>query len=106
MSGGQQQMLAVGRAMMGLPKLLMLDEPSLGLAPLIVENIFEIIRLMNEQGTTIFLVEQNARKALELADRAYILEQGRVVGTGTGKDLLHNDEVRQAYLGFAPAARK
>ena len=73
---------------------------------LIVENIFEIIKLMNEQGTTIFLVEQNARKALELADRAYILEQGRVVGTGTGKDLLHNDEVRQAYLGFAPAAGK
>jgi len=106
MSGGQQQMLAVGRAMMGLPKLLMLDEPSLGLAPLIVENIFEIIKLMNEQGTTVFLVEQNARKALELADRAYILEQGRVVGTGTGKDLLHNDEVRQAYLGFTPATRK
>ncbi len=103
MSGGQQQMLAIGRAMMGLPKLLMLDEPSLGLAPLIVENIFEIIKLMNEQGTTVFLVEQNARKALELANRAYILEQGRVVGTGTGKDLLHNDEVRQAYLGFAPA---
>jgi branched-chain amino acid transport system ATP-binding protein len=106
MSGGQQQMLAVGRAMMGLPKLLMLDEPSLGLAPLIVENIFEIIKLMNEQGVTIFLVEQNARKALELADRAYILEQGRVVGTGAGKDLLYNDEVRQAYLGFAPAAGK
>ena len=101
MSGGQQQMLAVGRAMMGLPKLLMLDEPSLGLAPLIVENIFEIIKLMNDQGVTIFLVEQNARKALELADRAYILEQGRVVGTGAGRELLHNDEVRQAYLGFA-----
>jgi len=105
MSGGQQQMLAIGRAMMGLPKLLMLDEPSLGLAPLIVENIFEIIKLMNDQGVTIFLVEQNARKALELADRAYILEQGRVVGTGAGKELLHHDEVRQAYLGFAPAAR-
>ena len=99
-------MLAIGRAMMGLPRLLMLDEPSLGLAPLIVENIFEIIKLMNGQGVTIFLVEQNARKALELADRAYILEQGRVVGTGAGKELLHNDEVRQAYLGFAPAARK
>ena len=106
MSGGQQQMLAIGRAMMGLPKLLMLDEPSLGLAPLIVENIFEIIKLMNEQGTTVFLVEQNARKALELADRAYILEQGSVVGTGNGSELLHNDEVRKAYLGFAPAARK
>jgi branched-chain amino acid transport system ATP-binding protein len=106
MSGGQQQMLAIGRAIMGLPKLLMLDEPSLGLAPLIVENIFEIIKLMNEQGVTIFLVEQNARKALELADRAYILEQGRIVGTGAGSELLHNDEVRQAYLGFAPAAGK
>jgi len=103
MSGGQQQMLAIGRAMMGLPKLLMLDEPSLGLAPLIVENIFNIIKLMNEQGVTIFLVEQNARKALELADRVYILEQGRVVGTGTGDELLHNNEVQQAYLGFTPA---
>jgi len=102
LSGGQQQMLAIGRAIMGLPKLLMLDEPSLGLAPLIVENIFEIIKLMNDQGVTIFLVEQNARKALELAHRAYILEQGRVVGAGAGKELLGNDEVRQAYLGFAP----
>jgi len=102
MSGGQQQMLAIGRALMGLPKLLMLDEPSLGLAPLLVENIFEIIKQMNDQGVTIFLVEQNARKALELAHRAYILEQGRVVGTGAGKELLGNDEVRQAYLGFAP----
>ena len=101
MSGGQQQMLAIGRAMMGLPKLLMLDEPSLGLAPLIVQNIFEIIKMMNDQSVTIFLVEQNANQALELANRAYILEQGRVVGTGTGKELLHNDEVRQAYLGYA-----
>ena len=105
LSGGQQQMLAVGRAIMGLPRLLMLDEPSLGLAPLIVENIFEIIKLMNEQGVTIFLVEQNARKALELAHRAYILEQGRVVGTGTGKELLQNDQVQQAYLGFIPSTR-
>lgn len=102
MSGGQQQMLAIGRALMGLPRLLMLDEPSLGLAPIIVENIFEIIRFTNEQGVSIFLVEQNARQALELAHRAYILEQGRIVGTGTGADLLHNDEVRQAYLGYAP----
>ncbi len=106
MSGGQQQMLAIGRAVMGLPRLLMLDEPSLGLAPLLVESIFRIIKQMNGQGVTIFLVEQNARKALELADRAYILEQGRVVGTGSGRELLHNDEVRQAYLGFGPAARK
>jgi branched-chain amino acid transport system ATP-binding protein len=105
MSGGQQQMLAIGRAIMGLPRLLMLDEPSLGLAPMIVQNIFEIIQLMNSQGVTIFLVEQNARQALELAHRAYILEQGRVVGTGTGKELLHNNEVREAYLGFAPGAR-
>lgn len=102
MSGGQQQMLAIGRALMGLPRLLMLDEPSLGLAPMIVENIFEIMKLTNDQGVTIFLVEQNARQALELAHRAYILEQGKVVGTGTGKELLHNNEVRQAYLGFAP----
>jgi branched-chain amino acid transport system ATP-binding protein len=103
MSGGQRQMLAIGRAMMGLPKLLMLDEPSLGLAPLIVQNIFDIIKMMNEQGVTIFLVEQNANQALELANRAYILEQGRVAGTGTGRELLHNDEVRQAYLGYAAA---
>jgi branched-chain amino acid transport system ATP-binding protein len=104
LSGGQQQMLAIGRALMGLPKLLMLDEPSLGLAPLIVANIFEIIKRMNDEGVTIFLVEQNARQALELADRAYILEQGRIVGKGTGKELLHNNEVREAYLGYAPAA--
>ncbi|HSB02185.1 MAG TPA: ABC transporter ATP-binding protein [Anaerolineales bacterium] len=105
LSGGQQQMLAIGRALMGLPKLLMLDEPSLGLAPFIVENIFEIIKRMNNEGVTIFLVEQNARQALELADRAYILEQGRIVGKGTGKELLHNNEVREAYLGYAPATR-
>lgn len=103
MSGGQQQMLAIGRALMGLPRLLMLDEPSLGLAPMIVQNIFEIIQRMNDEGVTIFLVEQNARQALELAHRAYVLEQGKVVGTGTGRELLHNNEVRQAYLGFAPA---
>jgi len=102
MSGGQQQMLAIGRALMGLPRLLMLDEPSLGLAPIIVQNIFDIIQRMNKEGVTILLVEQNARQALELADRAYILEQGRVVGTGTGKQLLHNNEVREAYLGYAP----
>ena len=105
LSGGQQQMLAIGRALMGLPKLLMLDEPSLGLAPMIVENIFEVVKMMNNQGVTIFLVEQNARRALELANRAYILEQGRIVGKGTGKELLHNNEVRQAYLGFAPTPR-
>jgi branched-chain amino acid transport system ATP-binding protein len=106
MSGGQQQMLAIGRALMGQPRLLMLDEPSLGLAPIVVENIFGIIKLLNEQGVTIFLVEQNARHALELAHRAYILEQGRIAGTGTGRELLHNNDVRQAYLGIVPAARQ
>ena len=103
MSGGQQQMLAIGRALMGLPRLLMLDEPSLGLAPLIVQHIFEIIQTVNRQEVTVLLVEQNARKALELAHRAYIIEQGRIVGTGSGADLLNNDEVREAYLGHAPA---
>ena len=103
LSGGQQQMLAVGRALMGVPRLLMLDEPSLGLGPLIVENIFETVRKMNEQGVTIFLVEQNAMQALELAHRAYILEQGRIVGTGTGQALLHDERVREAYLGVCPA---
>ncbi len=106
LSGGQQQMLAMGRALMGLPRLLMLDEPSLGLAPLIVRHIFEIIKSINEEGVTVLLVEQNARKALELAHRAYILEQGRIVGTGSGSDLLHNDEVREAYLGYAPATAR
>jgi branched-chain amino acid transport system ATP-binding protein len=103
MSGGQQQMLAIGRALMGVPKLLMLDEPSLGLGPLVVENIFETIKHMNERGVTIFLVEQNARQALELANRAYILEQGRIAGTGLAQDLLHDDRVQQAYLGICPA---
>jgi branched-chain amino acid transport system ATP-binding protein len=107
MSGGQQQMVAIGRALMGLPRLLMLDEPSLGLAPLVVRHIFEIVQAVNGQGVTVLLVEQNARKALELAQRAYIIEQGRIVGTGSGADLLNNDEVREAYLGHVPAgARK
>ncbi len=103
LSGGQQQMLAIGRALMGVPRLLMLDEPSLGLAPLIVENIFEIITRLKDQGVTVFLIEQNARRALELAQHAYILEQGRIVGGGSGAYLLQSDEVRQAYLGYAPA---
>lgn len=102
MSGGQQQMLAIGRAIMGVPKLLMLDEPSLGLGPLVVENVFESIKLMSEKGVTIFLVEQNARQALELANRAYILEQGRIAGTGLAQELLHDDRVQQAYLGICP----
>jgi len=102
MSGGEQQMLAIGRAMMGLPRLLMLDEPSLGLAPLIVQHIFEVVRAINNEGVTVLLVEQNARAALELADRAYIVEGGRVVGTGAGAALLHDEAVQQAYLGLAP----
>jgi branched-chain amino acid transport system ATP-binding protein len=102
MSGGQQQMLAVGRALMGVPKILMLDEPSLGLGPIIVENIFETIQKMNQQGMTVFLVEQNAMQALELADRAYILEQGRIAGSGTGQELLRDNAVQEAYLGICP----
>jgi branched-chain amino acid transport system ATP-binding protein len=102
LSGGQQQMLAVGRALMGLPRLLLLDEPSLGLAPLVVENIFEIVQKVNHAGVTVLLVEQNVRAALELAHRAYIVEQGRIVGEGTGAELLTDRNVRQAYLGYAP----
>jgi branched-chain amino acid transport system ATP-binding protein len=100
LSGGQQQMLAIGRALMGLPRLLLLDEPSLGLAPLFVQRIFEVVRAINGEGVTVLLVEQNARMALELAQRAYIIEQGRIVGMGSGAELLGNDEVRQAYLGY------
>jgi branched-chain amino acid transport system ATP-binding protein len=101
LSGGQQQMLAIGRALMGLPSLLMLDEPSLGLAPMFVESIFEIIEKSNRGGMTIFLVEQNAAQTLALAHRAYIMEEGRIVGTGTGRQLLGDERVRQAYLGFS-----
>jgi branched-chain amino acid transport system ATP-binding protein len=100
LSGGQQQMLAVGRALMGLPRLLLLDEPSLGLAPLVVRDIFEVIKAVNQEGITVLLVEQNAHLALEVADRAYILEQGRVVGEGTGAALLHDKQVQRAYLGY------
>lgn len=99
MSGGEQQMLAIGRAMMGLPRLLLLDEPSLGLAPLIVKNIFEVITLLNQQGITILLVEQNARRALHLANQAYVIEQGRVAGSGSGTELLQSSLVQEAYLG-------
>jgi len=101
MSGGEQQMLAIGRAIMGLPRLLLLDEPSLGLAPLVVRNIFEVIRTLNEEGITILMVEQNARKALALAQRAYIIEQGRVAGSGSGAALLDDPRIRRAYLGEA-----
>lgn len=99
MSGGEQQMLAVGRALMTKPKLLMMDEPSLGLAPLIVKDIFEIIREIHKEGVTILLIEQNAKAALEIADYGYVLETGTIVLEGKGEELLNNDEVQKAYLG-------
>jgi len=99
LSGGEQQMLAMGRALMSRPKLMMLDEPSMGLAPILVEQIFGIIKELNAAGTTVLLVEQNAGMALEIADRAYVLESGRLVLSGTGKELLGSDEIKKAYLG-------
>lgn len=99
LSGGEQQMLAMGRALMSKPKLMMLDEPSMGLAPILVDQIFEIIAELHKNGTTILLVEQNARMALSIADRGYVLETGRIVLNGTGKELLESDEVKKAYLG-------
>lgn len=99
LSGGEQQMLAMGRALMSRPKLLMLDEPSMGLAPLLIEEIFSIIKTLGAAGTTILLVEQNANMALQVANRAYVLEIGKVVKIGTGEALLHDDDVRKAYLG-------
>jgi len=98
-SGGEQQMLAMGRAMMSRPKLLMLDEPSMGLSPLMMKKIMQTVRTLQSQGTTILLVEQNAQAALKLADKGYVLEVGKIVLEGTGKDLLVNDAVRKAYLG-------
>ncbi|MBP9041953.1 MAG: ABC transporter ATP-binding protein [Spirochaetes bacterium] len=100
-SGGEQQMLALGRALMANPKLLMLDEPSLGLAPLIVKNIFEIIQTINKSGVTVLLIEQNAKAALEIADYGYVLETGNIVLKGSGVELLNNENVRKAYLGIA-----
>jgi branched-chain amino acid transport system ATP-binding protein len=99
LSGGEQQMLAIGRALMGKPKLLLLDEPSMGLAPLIVRQIFDIVREINSDGVTVLLVEQNASQALALANRGYVLETGEIVLTGTGQELLADDRVRAAYLG-------
>ena len=100
LSGGEQQMLAMGRALMAKPKLMMLDEPSLGLAPILIETIFSIVREINAQGTTVLLVEQNAHMALEVAHRGYVLETGSIVQTGTGKELLASEEVQKAYLGM------
>lgn len=99
LSGGEQQMLAVGRALMSRPKVLMMDEPSLGLAPLVIKDIFKIIQEINNQGMTILLIEQNANMALKIADIAYVLETGRITMIGTGKELLENPEIKAAYLG-------
>lgn len=99
LSGGEQQMLAMGRSLMSKPQLMMLDEPSMGLAPILVEQIFDIIKNLNKNGTTILLVEQNAQMALTIANRAYVLETGKIVTSGTGEMLLHDDSVRKAYLG-------
>ncbi len=99
LSGGEQQMLAMGRALMSRPKLMMLDEPSMGLAPILVEQIFEIIQSLHKAGTTILLVEQNAQMALSVADRGYVLETGRIVNSGAGKSLLEDESVKKAYLG-------
>ena len=99
LSGGEQQMLAMGRALMSKPRLLMLDEPSMGLAPILVEQIFDIIQELNQHGTTILLVEQNAQAALSIADRGYVLETGKIVTSGTGTELLASPEIKKAYLG-------
>ena len=99
LSGGEQQMLAMGRALMSHPKLLMLDEPSMGLAPILVEQIFDIIKELHKAGTTILLVEQNAEMALKIADRAYVLESGQITVSGTGKELAASDRIKKAYLG-------
>ncbi|MFM9295134.1 ABC transporter ATP-binding protein [Streptococcus sp. ST14] len=99
LSGGEQQMLAMGRALMSTPKLLLLDEPSMGLAPIFIQEIFDIIQDIQKQGTTVLLIEQNANKALAISDRGYVLETGKIVLSGTGKDLASSEEVRKAYLG-------
>ncbi|MDO5707570.1 MAG: ABC transporter ATP-binding protein [Andreesenia angusta] len=99
LSGGEQQMLAIGRALMTSPKIVLMDEPSMGLAPILVAEIFDIIKRVNEQGTTVLLVEQNANMALSIANRAYVLETGQIVTSGDAKDLMNNDDIRKAYLG-------
>jgi len=100
LSGGEQQMCAIGRGLMALPKLLMFDEPSLGLAPILVQDVFEIVKRINKEGVTVLLVEQNVRQTLALCDRAYVLENGRVVLQGTGKELMIDEHVKEAYLGL------
>lgn len=99
LSGGEQQMLAMGRALMSQPKIILMDEPSMGLSPIFVNEIFDIIKEVSESGTTVLLVEQNAKKALSIADRAYVLETGKIVLQGNAKDLLNNDSIKKAYLG-------
>ena len=99
LSGGEQQMLAMGRALMSRPKIILMDEPSMGLSPLLVSEVFDIIREINAAGTTVLVVEQNARKVLSIADRAYVLETGKIVLEGNAKDLLNDDSVKKAYLG-------
>ncbi len=104
MSGGEQQMLAIGRCLMGRPELIMFDEPSLGLAPALVQELFRTIRSLNQRGLTVLLVEQNVVASLKLSNRAYVLENGRIVMAGTGAELLNDDRVRQAYLGIEQGA--
>jgi branched-chain amino acid transport system ATP-binding protein len=99
LSGGEQQMLAMGRALMSKPRIIVMDEPSMGLSPIFVNEIFDIIKVVSEGGTTVLLVEQNAKKALSIADRAYVLETGRITLSGKAEDLLHSESVRKAYLG-------
>ena len=99
LSGGEQQMLAMGRALMSKPKIVVMDEPSMGLSPLLVSKIFEIIEMIRERGTTVLLVEQNAKKALAISDRAYVLETGKIVLSGDAHELMNNDSVKKAYLG-------
>lgn len=99
LSGGEQQMLAVGRALMGSPSIILMDEPSMGLSPLLVKKIFHIIKEVHKQGITVLLVEQNAKMALAIADRAYVLETGKITLSGTGRELLNNEKVKKAYLG-------
>jgi branched-chain amino acid transport system ATP-binding protein len=99
LSGGEQQMLAMGRALMSKPRIILMDEPSMGLSPIMVNEIFDIIRAVSESGTTVLLVEQNAKKALSIADRAYVLETGKIVLSGDAKELLEDDSIKKAYLG-------